>query len=213
MEHEFWNERWEKREIGFHESQANPLLVHNFGALKLKPLSRVFVPLCGKSLDVHWFLAQGFCVAGAELSAVAVDELFAELGLEPTIHELGALRHYSAPNIDIYQGDFFELNAEMLGTVDAVYDRAALVALPEPMRRHYTQQLSAVSKNAPQLLITFEYDQSVMPGPPFSISAAEVQQHYEQSYDINALQACDVEGGLKGVCPARETVWLLKSKA
>lgn len=212
MEHNFWLERWEKREIGFHEDRANRLLVEHFAELALAPGSRVFVPLCGKSLDIHWLLGQGYRVVGAELSTIAVAELFAELGLEPRKTLYDSFTHYSAPNIDIYQGDLFALNAATLGPVDAIYDRAALVALPDEVRRSYTQHLSTISGAAPQLLITFVYDQNVMLGPPFSISEAEVQQHYGQLYDICALQNCAVDGGLKGVCPAQETVWLLSPK-
>jgi thiopurine S-methyltransferase len=177
--------------------------------LRLAKGSRVFVPLCGKSLDLGWFLSQGDAVAGAELSELAVTQLFAELGVEPRISPIGRLKHYSGTQIDIFVGDIFDLTRELLGRIDAVYDRAALVALPESMRRRYTAHLTAITAIAPQLLICYEYDQAVMDGPPFSVKSEEVHRHYGASYRLKVLESSDVPGGLKGKCPATEMTWLL----
>src|SRR5690349_18438288 len=128
MDAGFWHERWETNDIAFHKNEANPLLVRCFAALSLSKGSRVFVPLCGKTLDIHWLLSEGFRVAGAELSKVAIEQLFTELGVEPKVSRDGEVDHYSATNIDVFVGDIFQLSSEVLGPVDAVYDRAALVA-------------------------------------------------------------------------------------
>jgi thiopurine S-methyltransferase len=168
--------------------------------------------LCGKTLDIHWLLSEGFRVAGAELSKVAIEQLFTELGVEPKVSRGGEVDHYSATNIDVFVGDIFQLSSEVLGPVDAVYDRAALVALPEKVRKRYTAHLMALTSDAPQLLITYEYDQSLMEGPPFSISNEEVNRHYRESYEVSMILSADVPGGLKGKCAARENVWLLREK-
>lgn len=210
MNPEFWHARWQNNEIGFHESQANPMLVKHFKALGLLPGSRVFLPLCGKTLDIAWLLAAGHPVAGAELSETAIQQLFTELGVEPRISEAGALRRYEAENIVIFVGDIFALSAAMLGPVAAVYDRAALVALPDTMRSRYTTHLAQVTQNAPQLLITFEYDQNLMQGPPFSIAENEVRQHYDGKFQLQTLETGAVRGGLRGKIAASERVWYLK---
>lgn len=111
----FWHQKWKNQEIAFHQSEANPLLVKYFNALSLAKDSRVFVPLCGKTLDISWLLSHGYRVAGAELSRLAVEELFTELGLEPKITKVDEIKHYSAKNIDIFVGDIFELSDKMLG--------------------------------------------------------------------------------------------------
>ncbi|MFA5985342.1 MAG: thiopurine S-methyltransferase [Methylococcaceae bacterium] len=209
MDANFWLRRWENNEIGFHEREANPLLLKYFDKLCLTEGKRVFIPLCGKTLDIAWFLSKGYRVAGAELSKLAVGQLFEGLGLEPTITTLGELEHYSAQNIDIFVGDLFKLSSELLGPVDAIYDRAALVALPEPTRILYTAHLMAISAKAPQLLICYEYDNSQMDGPPFSITSAEVKQHYSASYTLTLLESLDVPDGFKRKFPATESVWLL----
>lgn len=210
MEASFWHEKWESNIIGFHESQANPLLVSYFNELSIDKNDRVFVPLCGKTLDIAWLLSQGCQVAGVELSQLAVEQLFEELGIGPVITDVGSLKLYSAPNLDIFMGDFFELTSAMLGTIDAVFDRAALVALPDDMRIRYSRHLTDITGNAVQLLITFEYDQSLMVGPPFSIGAEEVRRQYEACYNISPLVSVEVAGGLAGKCDATESVWLLK---
>ncbi len=211
MDASFWHQKWEENKIAFHESEANPLLVKYFKALSLAEGSRVFLPLCGKTLDIAWLLSNGYQVAGAELSTIAIEQLFAELGVEPTIARVGELEHYSATNIDIFVGDIFDLSREILGFVDAIYDRAALVALPKAMRDRYTAHLTEITDKAPQLLICYDYDQSCIEGPPFSISNEEVHQHYGESYNLTLMKSTNMPGGLKGKCATKENVWLLKS--
>lgn len=213
MQAEFWHQRWANNQIGFHESKPNPLLVTYFEKLNLQAGSRVFLPLCGKTLDIAWLLSQRVHVLGAELSETAVKQLFRDLGIEPTITSCGALTRHSAQNIDIYVGDIFDLSAEHLGAVDAIYDRAALVALPELIRSQYTQHLVEVTKSASQLLIAFDYDQSQMDGPPFSINADKVRSYYSNTYSVTRLESNAVPGKLKGKCEAEEQVWLLHKEA
>ena len=212
MEESFWHQKWERNEIAFHQREANPLLVKYFGDLSLPKGSRVFVPLCGKTRDIHWLLSQGYRVAGAELSKLAVEQLFAELGVEPNITVVDSLSRYSANNVDIFVGDIFGLSGNLLGQIDAIYDRAALVAFPEPMRDRYAVHLVDITDHAPQLLISYEYDQRLLNGPPFSISDDEVIRRYQESYNLKLLAKVEVEGGLKGRCAATENVWLLNRK-
>lgn len=210
MDPTFWHQKWERSDISFHQGEPNPLLVSHFNRLSLVKGSRLFLPLCGKTLDIAWLLAGGYRVAGAELSELAIRQLFTELGIEPRVTATGQLKHYSANNIDIFVGDIFDLKNELLGPVDATYDRAALVALPAAMRNRYAAHLMAITNNAPQLLIAFEYDQSVMEGPPFSVDGAEVNRHYGNSYQPRLIASTELPGGLKGKCPAKENVWLLQ---
>lgn len=209
MEKEFWHRKWEKDEIAFHERRANPLLANHFSKLSLPEGSRVFVPLCGKTLDIHWLLDQGYRVAGVELSKIAVDQLFADLNMTPQVANEGALLHYSADRIDIFVGDLFALSTHMLGAVDAIYDRAALIALPAEQRKRYASHVTEISRNAAQLLVCLEYDQSLMQGPPFSVDDDEVNQQYAGSYRLTLLEKAPIAGGFKGKIPATEPVWLL----
>ena len=211
MDASFWLQKWEKNEIfGFHKSEANPLLVKYFKKLSVAKGGRIFIPLCGKTLDIAWLLSKGYRVAGAELVETAIEQLFEELGVAPKISGVGKMKHYSANNIDIFVGNIFDLSGKMLGPVDAMYDRAALVALPEQARKRYTAHMMEITNKAPQLLVNYEYDQNLLEGPPFSVSNEEVKQHYKESYDLTLMASLDVEGGLKGVCAAKENVWLLQ---
>lgn len=210
MNSSFWHQRWEKNEIGFHEDKPNPLLVKHFHELAVTRGRRIFVPLCGKTLDISWLLSRGYRVAGAELSQLAIEQLFMELGMQPEITTVGNVEQWSANNLDIFVGDIFAVSEKMLGPIDAVYDRAALVAFPEDMRKRYTAHLTEVTKKSPQLLICYEYDQSLMDGPPFSVNNEEVHRHYATTYDLTLLSSTEVAGGLKGKGPVKEDVWLLK---
>lgn len=210
MEPDFWHQKWKSNVIGFHISEPNPLLVSNFKALSVKAAGRIFLPLCGKTLDIAWLLSKGYRVVGAELSEIAVTQLFEELGVKPTKKNLGDLTRYSAENIDIFVGDIFHLSSKDLGAVDAIYDRGAFVALPKGMRDRYATHLIHISNGAPQLLISFEYNQHLLPGPPFAISNKELSQQYKDTYEVTLLASEEVVGGLKGECDAVENVWLLK---
>lgn len=212
MEPDFWHRKWRDDQIGFHRADPNPLLTRHLPALALPAGARVFVPLCGKSRDVFWLHRAGFAVAGAELSAQAVDALFAEAGVTPRMSGAGPLRRADADGVTVFTGDIFELDAATLGKVDAVYDRAALVALPAPMRERYAAHLAALTAGAPQLLVCTEYDQSRVDGPPFSVDAAEVRRLYGAAYAIAPLDRTGDPGGIRGVTPAWEAVWLLRPR-
>ncbi|NQV41457.1 MAG: thiopurine S-methyltransferase [Candidatus Marinimicrobia bacterium] len=210
MNIESWKQAWETNNIGFHKGTPHPQLVKYFTKLNLIPDSRVFLPLCGKTLDIAWLLSQGYQVMGVEVSQLAIDQLFQELGIEPSISENGKFICYSGKNIRIYNGDVFDLSREVLGEVNAIYDRAALVALPRDLRIKYTKHLIQISESAPQLVITFEYDQSMKTGPPFSLDAAEINSHYNETYDLKLLESYPLPGGLRGTKVANENIWLLK---
>jgi len=210
MDPSFWHRRWEKNEIAFHEGKANLLLVKYFTELSLAKGRRIFVPLCGKTLDISWLLSNGYRVAGADLSQIAIEQLFMEIGLQPEISTVGEVEQWSANNLDIFVGDIFALSRKMLGPVDAIYDRAALVAFPDEMRTRYSVHLTEITGTAPQLLICYEYDQKLMEGPPYSVTSEEVKRHYAGKYDLRLIASTAVPGGLKGKCAAKENIWLLK---
>jgi len=92
----------------------------------------------------------------------------------------------------VYVGDFFALNAKTLGQVDYIYDRAALIALPEPMRREYAAKLMDSCPQAQLLLITLDYPQAQMSGPPFAVSEQEVLAHYQAGFNTTTLKQKEI---------------------
>ncbi|NVK17972.1 MAG: thiopurine S-methyltransferase [Methylocystaceae bacterium] len=210
MDSEFWHDKWENKKIGFHEPDGNSLFKNYFKDLNLKTGACVFLPLCGKTHDIARLLDQGYRIKGCELSELAIQELFDELQLTPDISKASDLKIYRAANIEIFVGNFFDLTADLLGAIDAVYDRAAYVALPPEMRKSYSEHLITISKQAPIFLITYEYDQSQTDGPPFSISDQEIQDRYAASYHVTKKTIICLIKGLRKNCPATETVWVLE---
>jgi thiopurine S-methyltransferase len=188
MQRDFWLERWARNEIGFHLSEVNPRLQRFWPLLHLPASASVFVPLCGKSLDLHWLAAQGHRVIGVELAEAAVQAFFAEAGLASHVDHAGSLPRRSAAGIDIYSGDVFELRADELANVGGVFDRAALVALPPPMRERYAAHvLRIVPAGTRILLLTFEYDQTRIPGPPHAVMEDEVMALYGARSEVELL--------------------------
>ncbi|MCH7336602.1 thiopurine S-methyltransferase [Acinetobacter sp. NIPH 2699] len=211
MQHDFWHNKWQTNSIGFHQNQPHTLLTEYLASLNLTKNARVFVPLCGKSLDISWLIEQGYHVIGIDLSPIAIQDLILDLGLTFQEAQIDHLTHYQHAQIELFVGDFFELTTEQIGKIDAVYDRAALIALPEKMRTQYTQHLLNISHQAPQLLISLEYDQSLFAGPPFFVPEYELIQHYGANYDIKLL-ASNTEN-LKGKLTAYEHAWYLSKRS
>ena len=188
----------------------NPLLTLYCQQLKLKTGARLFLPLCGKTRDIAWLEEQGYQVVGAELSEIAIQSVFEALKITPTIKEINHHLHYQSDNIDLFVGDFFELSASELGHIDAIYDRAALVALPDEMRLRYTTHLLKITQEAKQLLVTLEYDQHLKKGAPFSIPDLLLGRYYQSHYKITLLQdECDEDTSSRmGI--HHKKVWLLE---
>ena len=191
MEHKFWLEKWQNNEIGFHRDDFNPNLMENFPLLDLPKGSHILVPLCGKSLDLLWLKEQGYKVTGVELSPIAVESFFSECNLEYTISQCGNMYKYTSNDGDltIIQGDFFHLNKCELVPIDAIYDRAAMIALPPQMRVGYFNKVKEIMpKNGKKLLITLEYDQEHGDGPPFSVSETEIRHHLSKDFILELIK-------------------------
>lgn len=192
MEPEFWHERWENNLIGFHLDEVNPHLRAHWASLDVTPGSRVLVPLCGKSLDLVWLAGQGYKVVGIEISPIAIKDFFAENHLKARRIANQRCDIWQSEAITLLCGDLFELTARDTGPIDAVYDRAALIALPPAMRRRYVEKLEQLVPAAPHLLITLDYDPAQMDGPPFAVSDDEVRALYVNKYRVDRLQSDDV---------------------
>lgn len=218
MKKEFWLERWERAEIGFHQDEVNPYLLQYWPELHAAKGGEVFVPLCGKSLDMVWLRQQGHRVLGVELSDIAVRDFFAEQGLTPAHTQTTKFQQCEADGICILCGDFFDLGKAEMANVRAVYDRASLVALPPEMRERYARHLAELLPSGTQvLLVTFDYPQAEMNGPPFAVSVDEVHALYDQYAEIRVLAQVDIldrepRFKARGVTRMQENILLLTMK-
>lgn len=164
---QFWNDRWSTQQIGFHLAEPNPLLLRWWPTLNLPFGSSVLVPLCGKSHDLAWLASQGHEVVGVELSAIACAAFFEERGVVPHRERVGAFDVWTGGRIALYQGDIFALaDITPLSRFAAVWDRAALIALPPGVRDRYLQEIRVPGAH---LVVTMTYDQERRDGPPFSV--------------------------------------------
>ncbi len=194
MENQFWHTRWRNNEIGFHEPVVHPLLERHWERVRVGAHSRVFVPLCGKSLDMVALCEHGHDVIGIELSPKAVEAFIAEQNVPARQDTVGHFDRHRAPGYTLLVGDFFMLDRHALGAVDAVYDRASLIALPPQMRQRYADALRNLLDPGVQiLLITLQYDVVGFEGPPFSVSNSEVQALFGDWCAIKHLETAPAE--------------------
>ena len=190
VDNQHWLDRWKEDRIGFHEASVNHHLQHWFPRLAPAAGSGVFLPLCGKALDLQWCAQQGCEVLGIELSEIAIEAFFDENSIPFEHSRSDRFGIYKADHITLLQGDFFDLTADDLQHCQLVYDRAALIAMEGANRqRYYDHMLSILAPGCDMLLITLEYDQEEMQGPPFSVPTAEMVQHYGNHFSIDMLES------------------------
>lgn len=218
MDKEYWHRKWQSKEIGFNQLQPNKLLQRYFSSLKLTPGCRVFVPLCGQSIDMLWLAEQGYQVIGVEVSQIACSTFFKANKIPVKIRESTDFILYTSEKITIFCGDFFKLNKSILNKIDAVYDRAALIALPINARKTYSGHLIQLMSTATAMfLITTVYNQTEMQGPPFSVDENEVIALYGTHFEINQLYSKQFEVPLhlqaKGLLQATERAYLLTDRS
>jgi len=188
MDLNFWHERWQANLTGFHQSEINDYLVRYWPRLNLAKDSRILVPLCGKSLDMLWLREQGHPVVGVEVSQIAIESFFEENGLTPVVHEEHFGHRYVADQLELLCADFFSLTQADIGELGAFYDRAALIALTPAQRAVYAGHLPRLLDGGTTgLLITLEYNQLQMSGPPFSVHQEEVGRLFDSAFTIEHL--------------------------
>lgn len=184
MQPDYWHQRWRVGQTGFHQPLVEPNLEKFWPSLALSAGASVLVPLCGKSRDLTWLAARGHRVLGIEYSTIAIENYFLENGLAAR-RTAGAFEELSDGPIRILRGDFFDLTSEKSNAFEAVYDRAALIALPPEVRQRYAQHLTELSPPETQmLLLALEYPQHQTAGPPFSVLEEEVNSLYGAGFEI-----------------------------
>ncbi len=193
MDSNFWLSRWQENKIGFHQSKYNSRLTSLWPSLQLPQGAEVFVPLCGKSLDMIWLHEQGYNVLGAELSETAVVAFFNENDLQYQVTTSGNLQLFTgtgkAAGIRIFAGDMFAMDEAQTAGVSAVYDRASMVAMPPEMRQQYVDKLAALLPVAATgILISMNYDPSKMKGPPFSVPDELVRELLNPYFTLSVLE-------------------------
>lgn len=187
MEAEFWHQRWQSSRIGFHQPSVNGHLRQFWHTLGINERTEVLVPLCGKSRDMHWLAEQGHAIAGFELSPLAVRSFFEEAEIVPEPRRLTHYQCWQHGGFSLYEGDFFA--ADTLGRrFDAAYDRAALIALPAPMRPLYAALLARLlNPGAMMLLVTVDYAPIQQQSPPFAVPEEEVHRLFGEQFSVRLL--------------------------
>lgn len=214
-DYDFWNQRWTSGQIGFHQNSPHPSLIE-FSKL-LAPYQSVFVPLCGKSLDMIYLREQGHWVVGVEFSEIAVREFIAENQLSLTQTQLPKFKCFEGEGLKIYQGDLFDLTPADLAGVSACYDRASMVAFNFEERLRYSQFLKKTAIDMQVILSPLlDYGHIVESAPPFSVTSDELQKFYGDQFELVSLKdhQCELRETLKarGALYEKEVTWFMKKK-
>jgi thiopurine S-methyltransferase len=189
----FWLSRWQENDIGWHHEEFNPHLLGFWEKLEVPAGARILVPLCGKTRDMVWLAEHQYRILGIEISPVAVSTFFAERGLEPRVSEGKPFSRWQGGAFELLCGDLFLLQQEDLQHVDAVYDRASLVALDRDQRKAYAKLLgSLLARGCGVLLVAMDYPQQEMPGPPYSVEEGEVSELFGSEFEIELLDSKDL---------------------
>lgn len=203
MDPQFWLERWHSGNTGWHQREGHPFLRRWWPELEahagVPHFRRAFVPLCGASPDMLWLRARGTAIVGVDLAPLALRTFFADAALEPVVNRVCLFERWSANDIELLAGDVFDVDAESLGTFDAIYDRAALVALPSASRPRYAERLAALSRAGTRmLLVSLEHDAPAS-GPPFAVPATEIEALCRDAFAIAPLDRQDVTADSPGL--------------
>jgi thiopurine S-methyltransferase len=190
---DFWLDRWRTAQIGFHQAAVDRHLKAYWPLLGLPSNSRVFVPLCGKSLDLMWLRDQGHSVIGVELSPLALESFLMEHAIPAKRHVLSCFDVYEADGFTLFCGDYFKLTPALLGGVSGVYDRAALISWTPAARESYAEHLTSLTSPGTQtLLIAVEYPPEQMKGPPFPLTREIIESLYAGHYSIEELGSHEI---------------------
>jgi thiopurine S-methyltransferase len=193
MQPDFWQARWRSGQIGFHQARPDHHLTQHWADLDLRRGSRAFIPLCGKTLDLLWLRDRGHFVTGIELSALALEAFCVENGVPARRRTMPDFDVYEAPSLELFCGDYFALASAQIGDLAAVFDRAALISWSPEWRAPYVDHMTKLTRPGTEtLLITLEYPQAQMAGPPFSVPAQEVMDLYGSRHMIRELSRRDI---------------------
>lgn len=184
MKNDDWLKKWETGDTRFHQTKVHPELLKNAERFAE---GTILVPLSGKSLDMLFLASRNHKVIGAELSELACRSFFEENDIQYTLQKINDFLIFESEKITLYCGDFFNLPDKVWSEISGIYDRAALIALPPEIRIRYADFIKQNARKGTQiLLITIEYPDQTIQGPPFSVPFAEISESYKQ-FDIKSL--------------------------
>jgi thiopurine S-methyltransferase len=206
-----WKKSWNNGKTGFHLSEANPSLVEY--AHLFAENSSILFPLCGKSLDMHFLMEAHHTIIGVELVSQAITEFFTEWKVQPKREK----NKYSHDGITIIESNIFNVQQQNLPVIDAVFDRAALIALPPHIRPQYANHLLSLLKDKGKiLLISYDMPRDQEIGPPFPARKNDIPNLFCNASSVTLLKeiykTAKDEPRLvqRGMDWSKEHVWLIE---
>lgn len=188
MEISYWQSRWRKGKTGWHMDTVYPPLPTFWDDVNIESGSRILVPLCGKSLDLGWFVDHGHTVTGIDVSAKAIHHIMQQHPESFTKDSSHGFTVYRSESLVLWQGDYSKLPTDEIPTQDLIYDKASIIALPPEKRLdHANKHIELCSTHTQILLQTFEYEQSEMHGPPFAVHEEELKKLFGNRFKLTCI--------------------------
>ncbi|CAK8674631.1 unnamed protein product [Clavelina lepadiformis] len=212
----YWRNLWKNDQAWFHMSDAHPDML-KFQDQFLRDNCRVYVPLCGKSVDLKYLADKGHEVVGCEFCETAILQFFEEQSIkyERYQHPTAPYEIFKATdkNITIYKGDFFALGSSIMGKVDAIWDRGSFVAIDPSRRREYADVIyDVINADGKYLLYSVEYEGNIS-STPYNVQEQEIDDIFGQKFAAFTLDTHEVTLlSFLGVPTATVSLLLLKPR-
>jgi len=194
---QYWQARWATGQSQWNSEKPHQYLIKYLDVLTAGSKSvRFFLPLCGKAGDLLHLYQEGHTVTGVEGVPFVVEQFFRENKLDYEKVSLPEIRGWRYKTKDsrlcIYACDFFAVTPEMIGDVDAVYDRGALEAINVSDRPGYVKLMQQlIGKDFRYVLNAYEYDDSEFQGPPRNLPRDEVFNLFADFAEVDILEEAD----------------------
>uniref|UniRef100_S4R8E2 thiopurine S-methyltransferase n=2 Tax=Petromyzon marinus TaxID=7757 RepID=S4R8E2_PETMA len=192
----YWQGAWQRRQIGFHDPNVHEKLIKYLDAMRSgRAKLRVFLPLCGKAVDMKWLADLGHEVVGVEGVESAIVEFFSEQNVEfrrQTVPSLpdGELFQSLDGKMSVYRCDFFNFTSAVAGRFDAMWDRGGLVAINASDRERFAAIMTdLMAPGCRYLLDTFNYNDLTFKGPPHYVPESEIRALYGERCDVELLES------------------------
>lgn len=191
-----WKECWNTPNVEFHNPQLNELFVKYHQRMLTRPGMRIFVPLCGKAVEMKWLVDHGHKVVGLEAAPVPCKAFFEENGIPYNVKEMKGIHGEKYESLDhnivIYSCDFFLFTADICGEFDGIWDSGGLNSMDVEDREAYIRRIrTLMGKGCVNLTEFVNFDKSMV-DITWSMTKEELQKVFGEGFiveDLNEMAA------------------------
>ena len=172
LDEKYWEERWEKNEIGWDIGHAAPAITEYMDQLTSKEV-KILIPGCGNAYEAAYLAENGF-------SDITV------LDIAPKAVEILKEKFVDVPEIKVLQEDFFEHQ----GKYDIIIEQTFFCAIPPFRRKEYaSKSAELLNENGKIIGVLFDKEFN-QPFPPFGGCPCEYKPVFEPNFIVKTMDEC-----------------------